>query len=409
MAPDDEGQGADPEPQKTGAAADGCQTATWNDLPDITSCRASDVITAGSGAKAAKFLKGLNTEEFWGAVQDMPRLMPRSDSTPGELVRRTSGMHRRPASANSDPGARECPKRSDIRRRSAPNLGKDVATPLIIFDWDDTLFPTTFLTDVVLPGSPAASKNSFLPKDSPFAKGLDEHGRLVKDVLIKACSMASVCIVTLSARPWVENSAKWFMPNSGFNELLRKLEIPVFYAREHVSKREKLQAHAEEGVDLFTVAKVNAMRLCIQHSRKTVVSRSMKKNIISVGDAITEENALKEILWEDALGEDLCKTVRFVSDPSLEDLGTELLELRKWLEHLVVHSEDVHVILEGDQAVASMAETMSSALSHAFGGEGPTMAHAESLPDVHLSDGRLLDTAEGDALHARVRSKSLSL
>merc|ERR1712008_543953 len=120
-----------------------------------------------------------------------------------------------------------------------------------------------------------------------------QHASLVDETLRRACEHATVSIVTLAARPWVEDSARLFLPGLDLGSLLDELGIKVFYAREHVSPYEKRGASVEEGVDLYTIAKRNAMRHVLKPMRKD----QRRLNVVCIGDSCAEEVAVKEILW----------------------------------------------------------------------------------------------------------------
>jgi len=214
--------------------------------------------------------------------------------------------------------------------------------PLVIFDWDDTLFPTWYVTEVIQASMPEDSKYSKLPEDSPYYEPLSAHAQLVNDTLNLAASHAQVAIVTLAARPWVDNSSEWFLPGLDLPELLLNLDIPVFYAREFVRRRERLAARVEEGVDLFMIAKRNAMKQCF---RKLCPGAEKQGNVICIGDSQTEVLAIKEIMWSDDDGGALCKTIKLLDDPTLEVLGMELQLVGSWFEKMVPHNGDFHICL----------------------------------------------------------------
>mmetsp|Transcript_66674 Transcript_66674/g.177593 ORF Transcript_66674/g.177593 Transcript_66674/m.177593 type:complete len:341 (-) Transcript_66674:150-1172(-) len=215
--------------------------------------------------------------------------------------------------------------------------------PLVIFDWDDTLFPTWYVTEVIQASMPAGqSKYSILPEDSPYFESLAAHARLVGETLQIAASFGQVAIVTLAARPWVDNSSEWFLPGLDLPELLLNLDIPVFYAREHVRKQEKMAARVEEGVDLFQVAKRNAMKHLI---RKYSPNADKTGNVICLGDSVTEEIAIKEIMWSEDSGVAQCKTVKLLDDPTLEVLAMELQLVSSWFEKMIGYGDDFAISL----------------------------------------------------------------
>jgi hypothetical protein len=216
---------------------------------------------------------------------------------------------------------------------------------VIIFDWDDTLLPTWYLKEVVDRCLPEAATAS-IPDDSHFKHLLTKHAMSIRDILVAATRMGKVAIVTLAQRGWVENSAMKYLPDLDLPNLLHELKIPVYYAREHVTRREKLLARIEEGVDLNTVAKANAMSKCIRKICCSKRNRSVSNvSVTAVGDSIAEADALKEVMWGlDGVGT-LCKTVKLLEEPNLETLGMELSILASWLPHIVSHRDDVDIDL----------------------------------------------------------------
>lgn len=75
---------------------------------------------------------------------------------------------------------------------------------LVIFDWDDTLFPTTYLNPV--------DDNMYEILRDRFAPNL----RLIEDEAIKLIQLclkdALVVIITNAKKGWVEFSSSFFMP-----------------------------------------------------------------------------------------------------------------------------------------------------------------------------------------------------
>lgn len=219
---------------------------------------------------------------------------------------------------------------------------------IIIFDWDDTLFPTWYLTEVVQPCSDA--KYAKLPEDSMFHSSLAAHAKLVKQILSAASSVAHVYIVTLGNRPWVENSSDWFLPGLDMAGLLKELGIHVYYAREHVKQSDLIAAGMEDGVNAYTIAKRNAMKKCMKREcRKTGLK---KVNAIAVGDSPAEMDAIRDVIWDEDADENRCKTVKFLSDPTLQALTSELLVFRSWISPLLAYDKDVDVDMGNPDAKA---------------------------------------------------------
>jgi len=216
---------------------------------------------------------------------------------------------------------------------------------VVIFDWDDTLFPTWFVTEVVNPCL-ADPQSDNLPADSPFIEPLRSHGQTVQKVLEAARSNARVAIVTLAQRPWVLNSAAKYLPDLDFEALLEHLQIPVIYARECLKRHMIQQGSNEDGLCLWTMAKQAAMKKAL----KKLYGKAPWMNVLSIGDSTVERNALTELLWiahdEDLGRSPCCKTIKLMDDPSVEQLNAQLIMLSMWMQQLAAHGQDFDVSMD---------------------------------------------------------------
>jgi len=94
---------------------------------------------------------------------------------------------------------------------------------MIIFDWDDTLCPSTWIRN----NRPALSYFRPPPQEERFTKPLEEFQSVVCEILETALQMGKVIIVTNAKEPWVTTSCINFMP-----KVLPFLEkIPIVYAQ----------------------------------------------------------------------------------------------------------------------------------------------------------------------------------
>lgn len=222
---------------------------------------------------------------------------------------------------------------------------------VFLFDWDDTLFPTWFVSEVVMPCLPPGSSwdsKQVLPDDSPFADALKKHADAVYSLIREAMSIGKVAIVTLAQRPWVVNSAARFLPGLDFERVLETYDIPVIYARECLRKTMASRARAEEGVNIYTIAKQAAMRKIL----KKLYGKKPWRNVISVGDSIVERDAIREVLWGHKQDSDVvpsCKTVKLMEEPSPDQLGSELALVGLWLRQMALHPEDFDVVMDDSE------------------------------------------------------------
>lgn len=197
-------------------------------------------------------------------------------------------------------------------------------------------------------------------KCKPSASALDStlrsHAKRVEEVLRAAHSVARVSIVTLSKRPWMLRSAERYLPGLDMPALLHELGITVYYAQEESSNCPGALA----GED-WTTLKRCAMARCLDDWRAAGAfgHASMKHlGVVSVGDADIEQQALKTLIGASAgvLAEKpLCKTLKLMDRPTLEQLSEELRLLPPWLRRLASHEESVDVNIKSPAALVTNA------------------------------------------------------
>lgn len=205
--------------------------------------------------------------------------------------------------------------------------------PLILFDWDDSLFPTSHIRNLPM------SKNGDI--DVPLGECVALAG-IVRDVLRAARAVGRVAIVTLAERPWVPQSAAMLMPELELETLLYELDISVYYATEHGTpvNIEATPGEKEEG---YVALKRAAMSSCLQQAYPRRRASSVQRNVVSIGDSNIEKRALKEVLKQcDAAKmpplQPLCKTVKLMDEPRLNDVARQLLSITPRLQSMVAQT-----------------------------------------------------------------------
>lgn len=168
---------------------------------------------------------------------------------------------------------------------------------LIILDWDDTLFPTSWVVQNGLNLADVSVQNKFIVY---FAR-LDMLLHKILNNLIS--KIGKVIIVTNAKEKWIDISTM-ILPNT---KKLIKDNIKVISARDIYSKKIPGNMHLWKKI-VF---------------RKIVDTYYYNaQNIISVGDAEYEFNALIDLY--DPKKPRLIKSVRFVQLPSFDKLIKEL-------------------------------------------------------------------------------------
>jgi len=255
---------------------------------------------------------------------------------------------------------------------------------MIIFDWDDTIFPTSFVWQddrlhwnvpaPCLDADGAASTVPMFPDrpDGPAMRDmLEQHEKTAAAMLKLATSFGQVVIVTLAHEGWVETSIRNFLP--GLEGVLEKLGIEVIYARNSIPARFLRGVQEEEGCDVHKALKAKAMERVLRcfygkcHGPRKGQGRSWK-NVLSIGDSSAERLALQDVVFQhpqvDRRGrykECRCKCVKMLSEPSLGFLTIELQVLLSWMHAMVVYDGDIDVDFSDLDEESPLSPTMKLA------------------------------------------------
>lgn len=227
--------------------------------------------------------------------------------------------------------------RTPVPRTSGAFTGR--SDSMIIFDWDDTLLPTSFFKEM-----PVASPDFVgQPLHSlPFYQSLMEHADLVQQILRAASAIAHISIVTLSARPWVLMSSETYLPGLDMEALMQELDIPVFYATEHL---DFLDVSKNPDACLATISKRNAMTDNLRRNCASNALSGPRLSVLSIGDSLVEQQALKDCClgWgglKPIVQRPFCKTVKLIDKPSLQTLSGELRYLLSGLQSMASRDDD---------------------------------------------------------------------
>jgi hypothetical protein len=214
---------------------------------------------------------------------------------------------------------------------------------LIIFDWDDTLFPTTWLE--------SARVNVAVERTPEQVEVLMKsyHATLIQ-LLELATRLARVAIVTLARPTWVSQCCATALPPE-VQELITNRGVRVFYARNYVmpdvSERHPRsvfmpETHPACMLEILVAQKIAAMRdLLKEHS---------PRQVISIGDGDFECVATHDFCLDDR-GDGsrpsswLAKTVKLEPEPSVNDVEQSLGLLAENMELIVGHGDSFHMVL----------------------------------------------------------------
>ena len=190
---------------------------------------------------------------------------------------------------------------------------------LIIFDWDDTLLPTSFL----LYKNKIELDNKLSEKDQAKILKLEQS---VKNLLTLSLSKGDVYIITNAGEGWVEESAKTYYPI--IKEILEQIEV--------ISARKDFEAKFPENSKLW---KINAFLDLKKRLNDTLIT-----NIICLGDSIFEMEAGK-ILAANFIHA-VIKTIKFKENPKPEELNKQLNLVLNQFNSIFTSSKNLTVRVE---------------------------------------------------------------
>ncbi|CAK0858591.1 unnamed protein product [Prorocentrum cordatum] len=316
----------------------------------------------------------------------------------------------------------------DVRRQGEQTL--------IILDWDDTLFPSTFVrSDMHLKLSmPLRDQKLPAPVKKQVFNSLLECAANAEKLLRLCASYGKVVIVTLAKGQWVTDSCKFFYP--GIGDLLKKLDVKIVYAQDGVSiDHDQLTVMDVQNLEAFWGGiKGKAISDEIKNFYSRYEGQSWK-NIISIGDSNFEKigtmNATADYMREKGIEvpSDLAnistesggvsfrpseaatvvvrdhalhvrtKVAKMLDEPTVDELQVELELMRQWLPLMVKHDGGFSMDLDGlkgwedrkshrhraGAARAPAGRRPGARATTPAGRAGPQRFHDQQLPEGGLA------------------------
>ena len=190
---------------------------------------------------------------------------------------------------------------------------------LIIFDWDDTLLPTSFLT----PRGIFEDKNELNEKDQAKVSKLEES---VRKLLTLAVSRGDVYIITNAGEGWVEFSCKKYYPS--IMEILNKIKV--------ISARGKYEEKYPGDSKRWKVETFLNI--------KERLNDELITNIICLGDSVFEMEAGR--ILASKFIHAVIKTIKFRENPKPEELNKQLSLVINQFTSIYTSSKNLTVRVE---------------------------------------------------------------
>jgi hypothetical protein len=212
-------------------------------------------------------------------------------------------------------------ERLDSEERKSPPQSPRSEQTVIVFDWDDTLLASSFL-------SGRGYKLDTVMEKNPDLEGqLKDLETSVKAVLTLALTYGDVIVITNAETGWVELSAQKFIP--GVVPLLSQIRV--------LSARSTYEP-------MFPDAPLKWKFYAFQERLSNYFLDSRRqKNIISFGDSHVEREAVRTVTK--GVPNTRTKSVKFAERPSMEQLRRQIELVTNCFQYIHNHQGDLDLQL----------------------------------------------------------------
>jgi len=191
----------------------------------------------------------------------------------------------------------------------------DISHNLIIFDWDDTLSPSSWIASLGM--HPDSCVVTGTVKDQ-----LEVIGGSIRRLLDHASKFGTVAIVTNAETGWIEMCCKKFFP-SLLEHVVTNFEI--LSARTTYEGR-GFRSPFEWKVQAFSDLVQRHYQGIACKAANKIDTQSLKRHVVSFGDSHHEREALlfiKKQMTEAGCSKSLTKSLKFVERPDIDHLLKE--------------------------------------------------------------------------------------
>eukprot|EP00931_Biecheleriopsis_adriatica_P061865 TRINITY_DN37219_c0_g1_i1.p1 TRINITY_DN37219_c0_g1~~TRINITY_DN37219_c0_g1_i1.p1 ORF type:complete len:485 (-),score=99.98 TRINITY_DN37219_c0_g1_i1:72-1526(-) len=241
------------------------------------------------------------------------------------------------------------------------------AETVIFIDWDDTLFPTSWLAERLkhVSWKDSASwqdRPELFPDDDTKLEQLDKAARAF---VLSAATLGRIFCVTLAKKPWQETSMNLFMPRLA--RVWKDLGIETFYAsQENISRGCDLERTGlpvskcildpAEEVEIIAQQRAQKKKCCMERCLTTFYGKNAAwKNVMGIGDGAPEWDALQEISFthqnpicegSDSKTSMTVKAIKMLDHPDCAVLCMQHEVIQSWLPKIAERSDDVFICLK---------------------------------------------------------------
>lgn len=200
------------------------------------------------------------------------------------------------------------------------NINKN--STLIILDWDDTLFPTSWI-----------NKNNIKIIDNnklTYKKFFEKIDISLQKLLQKLTKLGDVNIITNALLNWIEISSK-ILPYT-YNYLNNNNNIKIISARREYSS--------------YTNNILDWKKMAFQNELTKITKYKKINNIISIGDAEYEYNALINLYNEKPNNYRLLKSVKFIRYPNNHQIFEQINIINNAIYNICIYKNHLDLIIK---------------------------------------------------------------
>lgn len=246
---------------------------------------------------------------------------------------------------------------------------------IIIFDWDDTLCPSSWIR---------ANKKvlSFFkpaPTTEKYQKPLRELQAAVEVLLKMSMKLGTVVIVTNAMDPWVETSCRNFLPSllplvsslpviyarsifeqqgvdiarspSRGSSPMARMAMPGMYAANGQNRLQQVNAKMAQQQRTEEISPQKWKEVAFAQEIKDFYSRYQHqswKNVISVGDSVFERDAVRRVVLQRPTPQKKCrtKTLKLFDDPEIEELVAQVKVVYDVINVMVQYDGDLDIEID---------------------------------------------------------------
>lgn len=200
------------------------------------------------------------------------------------------------------------------------NINKN--STLIILDWDDTLFPTSWVNK----NNIEIINNSKLT----YKKFFEKIDISLKKLLNKLTSLGDVLIITNALLNWIEISSK-IIPHT-YNYLKNNNNIKIISARGEYSS--------------YTNNILDWKKMAFQNELTKITKYKRINNIISIGDADYEYRALINLYHDEPDNYRLLKSVKFIRYPNNYQIFEQINIINNAIYNICINRNHLDLLIK---------------------------------------------------------------